>query len=341
MKTLPLLLLASLVFAASPLLGQGSGNFTFFIRQVQMPGDVEWDASVTQQGSRLSPLPINDNGARFELWAVKPSPLTSYLVNSTYVHSYVPVASLKIVSEDPYTAIPRTRIDRPFQIEITVNGLSPDPTAPDAARSVKLLRHVQTYAGSENGSTIDRSKATLLSQGSLNSNGVHTLAYPLSSVPGADRTKAKGEERFSVYSLADYQAPESQLASKFVQIWPMATIAVSGLQSGHVVKGTAPEVRVDLSDLYPSSYTYAQVYSGAPRLGVLGTSVPGASIVVNASVPKNESIHLKNWDAAIPDDGTWTLEILTDTPFGTDRLGYMSFTVERAIKINGAVTSAD
>ncbi len=316
-------------------------DYTFFIRQVQMPGDVQWDVSVAQQGSQQSPLAVNPNGARFDLWAVRSSPLTSTLVDSTYVQSYVPVANLNIVSEDPYTVIPRTRADRPFTVNITVQGLSHDPAAPEAAKSVKLLRHVQAYVGAENGVTIDRSKATLLSQGSLSSNGAHTLSYSVTSIPGPNRTKVKGEERFSVFSLADYQAPESQLASKFIQIWPMASVSLEGMSTGQVIKAIAPEVNVNLTDLYPSSYTYAQVYKGAPQLGTVGALVPGAAVVVNSSVPQNNSLRLKDWDASIATDGLWTLEILTETPFGVDRLTYVSFTVDRAIKMNGTVTSVD
>ncbi len=338
-RHLPFLPLLALLFG--PLLSAKAQDYTFFIRQIQMPGDVQWDISVAQQGSRQSPLAINPNGARFDLWAVRSSPLTSTLVDSTYVQSYIPIASVNIVSEDPYTVIPRTRADRPFTVNIFVDGLSLDPTAPAAAKSVKILRHVQAYAGAENGATIDRSKATLLSQGSLNTNGSHTLSYSVNSIPGGDRTKVKGEERFSVYSLADYQAPESQLASQFIQIWPMTSVSLSGMNAGHVIKGIAPEITVTLTDLYPSSYTYAQVYKGPAQLGTVGTLVPGASVVVNSSVPQNNALRLKDWDASIATDGTWTLEVLTETPFGIDRLAHVSFIVDRAIKVNGAVTSVD
>jgi hypothetical protein len=136
--------------------------YTFFVRQVQMPTEAGWDITVSQQGSQLSPLAINPFGARFELWAVKSSPLTSFLLDTTYVNSYVPVASVQIQTEDPYTVIPRTRADRPYFVSVTVNGLSSDPTAPEPARSVKLLRHAQAYGPNGDGSNLDRSLATLV-----------------------------------------------------------------------------------------------------------------------------------------------------------------------------------
>lgn len=338
MRTPILALLALLFGAASETQAQ---VYTFFIRQVQMPGDVEWNVNVAQSGNQLSPLAINPNGARFELWAVRATPLLSTLVSTTYVQSYVPVATVNISSEDPYSVIPRTRADRPFTVTMTVQGLTTAAGAPDAAKSVKLLRHVQAYTGSEVGTTINRNLATLLSQGSINSNGTHVLNFTVNAIPGADRSKVKGEERFSIFSLADYQAPESELASKFIQIWPVASMSQTGLANGNTIKGNAPETVVTLTDLYPNSFTYAQVYPGAPQLGTVGTLVPGASVVVSGTVPQNNSIRIKDWDEVIPTDGTWTLEILTETPFGIDRLGFTSFTVDRTIKINGNVTSVD
>lgn len=318
-----------------------SGDYTHFVRQIQMPEAAEYDMDVEQAGARQSDLPINPNGARFELWTVKADPLTSYLLDTTYVNSYIPVASISITSEDPYEVIPRTRADRPFEVTIEVSGMSTDPAAPEPARSVKLLRHVQDYPGKGNGKNIDRGQATLISQGSLNSNGTHTLNYTVTSIPGSDRTKVRGEERFSVFSLEDYEAPESQLSSEFIQIWPVADCSVSGLSNGEKITGTAPDVTVDLNDLYPDSWTYAQVYEGQPSLGTNGVLVPGSSILVDTSVPKDEKMRIRDWDSVIEEDGTWTIEIITVTPFGSDRLAYKVFEVDRKLEINGAVTSVE
>lgn len=333
-----LLLLSSALFS---LPAAADDDYTFFIRQVQMPDALIWDVAVDQQGSQLSPLAINPNGARFELWTVKSSPLTSYLLDTTYVNSYIPVADVTFTSEDPYEVIPRTRADRPFTVTIDVQGLSPDPDAPEAAKGVKLLRHVQSYGADGNGIDINRSYATLLSQGSLESNGTFTLDYPVTSIPGADRTQVRGEERISVFSYEDYQAPESQLASQFIQIWPLADSTVTGIEDGDLIKGNAPRLTIDLNDLYPDSYTYAQVYRGNPQLGAEGTRVPGSALLVDSSVPRDEQLVVEDWDRVIDEDGDWVLEVLTDTPFGTDRLEYLTFTVKRTIRLNGSVTSVD
>ncbi|MEC5127932.1 hypothetical protein VSU19_14295 [Verrucomicrobiales bacterium BCK34] len=343
MKYIALLLSVFGLSAAFPTAAGAADEYTFFVRQLQMPDEAEWDMSVEQNGQAQSPLAINPNGARFELWTVKSSPLTSYLLDTTYVNSYIPVAQINIITEDPYDTIRRTRADRPFSVDITVSGMSTDPDAPEAAKTVKLLHHAQSYGANGTGAGLDRSQATLLSQGSLTNNGTHTLSYDINAVPGAVRTEVRGEERFSVYSLEDYEAPESQLASEFIQVWPVAYLdSLTGMENDEVIRGKAPHVKATLKDLYPDSWTYAQIYPGPPVLGTQGTIVPGSSFLLDNSVPRNsKKIHVKNWDEVITDDGEWTLEIITITPFGADRLAYRTFEVERTIKLNGNVTSVE
>lgn len=332
--------IAVILFSLFATEAKSQNVFTNFIRQIQLPDELEWDVDVDLLGSQQSELPINPHGARFELWTVKSSPLTSYLLDTTYVNSYIPVSEVTITTEDPYEVIPRTRIDRGFSITITVDGLSTDPAAPEAAKSVKLLRHVQSY-GTGKGNGIDRSLATLLTQGSLDANGDHTITIPLSAIPGSDRTKVRGEERFSVFSLADYEAPESQLDSHFIQVWPLTRVTIDGLSNGDIIKDLAPEVTVTLKDLYPDSFTYAQIYEGAASLGTGGTLIAGASVMIDSAVPRNRKLRIKKWDDAIRHDGTYTIEVLTSTPFGIDRLSYMTFDVKRTIQFNGNVTSIE
>tara|TARA_R110002096_G_scaffold238140_4_gene429585 strand:+ start:2078 stop:3130 length:1053 start_codon:yes stop_codon:yes gene_type:complete len=350
MKYIFLPLIALLGLSAALVTPAQAQDYTYFVHQIQMDGDgdpnndLDWDVSVDQEGSETSPLAINPFGARFELWAIRTNPLTDYLIDTTYVNSYIPVAEVVITSEDPYEVIPRTRADRPFSVSIVVSGLSVDPSAPDPAKSVKLLRHVQEYpqtGGKKNGKNIDRGLATLLSQGSLTDNGTHQLDYAVTSIPGANRARVRGEERFSVYSLADFQAPESQLDSSFIQVWPVAESTVTGITNGESIKGVAPDVSVRLINLYPDSWTYAQVYKGDPQLGTEGIIVPSSSYLLDRTTPRNKTINLRDWDNVIEEDGRWTMEIITRTPFGADRLSYVSFDVERTILINGAVTSVE
>lgn len=339
-----LTLVVSLFAAPSALrAGDTADEYTNFIRQVQLPYEparITRDVYVSPSGEQLSALEINPGGARFELHTVKAAPLTSYLLDTKYVGTYVPIANARIITEDPYSLIPRTRADRPFSVEIDVSGIRNGEDDPIASKSVKLLRHVQSY-GTGDGTAIDRTQATLLSQSTITKNGKVTLSYELSSVPGADRTKIRGEERFSVFTLADYQAPESQLTSAFVQIWPIAYGTVAGITSGETIRFNAPDLTIAVNDIYPDSQVYAQIYPGNQSLGTEGMILPGSAVIIKESVPQNRLLSVSNWDHAITGDGTWTIELLTSTPFGIDRLDWISFDVDRTLNVNGSVTTLE
>lgn len=325
----------------APLREVSGSDYVFFIRQIQMPDNLEWDVSVAQSGQIQSPLEINPYGARFELWSIRNAPLTSYLLDSTYVNSYIPVSTVRIISEDPYETVPRTRADRPFSVEVDIVGLSSDPAAPPAARSVKLLRHAQAYPEQSIGTEIDRDLANLLSQGTVTDNGTHSFAYPVNGIPGADRTKIRGEERFSVFSLVDYQAPESLLDSVTLQVWPMTTHSLEGLVNGQVIKGALPDLSIEYVDLYPDSWTYLQAYKGPPVLGTEGIVVPGSSVLVDGSVPQNETLQIKDLDSVIREDGLWTFEVVTVTPFGAERLQHLTIEIDRTIRVNGTLNTVN
>lgn len=336
MKTLfsKLLLLAA---CAGPLHAQT--GYTNFIRQVQYPDVIQYDVSVASYGEQQSALAINPGGARFELWTVQTSPVVSYLLATQYVGTYVPLASVALRSEDPYTTIPRTRADRPFYVDVTVSGLLSGASDPAASKSVTLLHHAQSYGAGGTGIGVDRTQATLLESSTINANGSQTLSYALNSVPGTVRSKVRGEERFSVYSLADSNAPASELGSRFIQIWPVADASIGGIVDGQLLRFLIPQITLTLNDLYPSSTTYAQVYKGAASLGTAGTIVPGSSIVINDTVPASKVLTISNWEGVFTSDGQWTMEILTKTPFGLERLNYITFNVNRSIKVNGTVTT--
>lgn len=331
-----------LLSSSAPILWAG-GVYTNFIRQVQLPSGVQWDASVAASGQTNSPLPIDTNGSRFELWTVLSSPLTSYLLDTRYVGSYAPSADVVITSEDPYTTIPRTRADRPFAVEVSVSGLLGDASAPEAAKSVKFLRHVQSYGEEGTGAGLDRSQATLLSQGGIVSNGTQKFDFPLTSIPGADRSKARGEERFSVFTVADATSPAAQLSSRYVQIWPVTTGAIAGISMNQKFRVQMPSLTITYDDIYPDSQNYVQVYKGDAKLGTQGAMLKASWIPGNGSVSEDRTLVLKgeDYDSLITGDGRWTMEIVTISPFGTERLAYVSFDVDRTIEMNGTFTTIE
>lgn len=345
MKASAILLIAALA-APATVNAQGSGaNFTNFVRQVQLPqpGTIRDVTGVSATGEIPSPLAIDPDGARFELWTIKnTTPVQEFLLAEQYVGTFVPQATLVITSEDPYTVIPRTRADRPFGVNFTVSGLLPGAGAPDAAKSVNLLHHVQTY-GTGNGVGIDRSLATLIGTKSVNQNSLVGTPFtePVTEikVPGANRAKLRGEERYTVMSLKDFQVEAQVLASQFVQVWPVADGSIAGITPNQMIRFALPNVTLTINDVYPDSHTYAQVYKGTVRDGVEGVIVPGSSKVINDTVPQDLTLALSGYDSAFDEggDGQWTMELLTVTPFGIDRLAHVTFNLDRTIEMNTSV----
>ena len=69
--------------------------------------------------------------------------------------------------------------------------------------------------------------------------------------------------------------------------------------------------------------------------------MPGSALVVTDSVPRDAVLTISDWDDVFTGDGRWTLELLTSTVFGLDRLAYVSFDLDRTIRVNGSVTTGD
>ena len=325
----------------------GAQTYTNFIRQTQYPSLIQWDASVVSAGTQLSSLAIEPGGANFALWTVSTSgtTVTSYNLNNVYVSAFIPVATVTVTSEDTSTsAIPRTRCDRPFYVNYTVSGLlASGAGVPAAALSVNLLHYVQSYGTGGTGVGIDRTQATLLTQAAINANGTQTLTYAITVVPGSNRAKVRGEETFSIFSLADpdCNAPSSQLASQYIQIWPVPDGTITGITNGQIIRMLLPQVTLTINDIYPNSQIYAQVYKGNAVLGTTGTVVPGSSLVVQNSLPQNSVLVLNNYSSVFTSDGLWTMELLSKSPFGIDRLSYVTFTLNRTINMNGTITTSE
>ncbi|MCW1915690.1 hypothetical protein OJ996_19040 [Luteolibacter sp. GHJ8] len=258
------------------------------------------------------------------------SPHDEYLLGITTIGTYLPAAAVTIYTEDPYPSIPRTRADRPIEVQVNIHNILPYPGYPESSKVAILHRHVQSYGTTGTGHPLDRNSATLISQSEFTANGNFVVPIPLNAIPGTNRTKVRGEERFTVLSKPGDQTPGYILDSQLVQVWPVADATISGISQGHLIGASVPQLTLQLNDLYPSSTTWAQVYKGTSQNGITGTTIPGSSVVLNGSVPANRTITIADYGSVFDADGLWTMELLTKTPFGTDRLAQVSFTVQRS-----------
>lgn len=370
MKSSSKVILASLL-ALTAARAEDDPTYINQIWQIQLPGGANdaYIVPVQPTGEQLSPLPINPNGARFELWTIKSPGPVSYLLDTRYVGAFVPLAQVIIDSNDPYgkdlsvtgpvpanlpAMVRRTRVDKPFKVYITVSGLLGGAEDPPASKSVQFLHHVQSY-GTGIGLNLNRNQATQVSDvpSSLSANSTRTFSYNVSGVPGGDRTKVRGEERFSVFSLDDnrgggYHILPAQLSSEYIQVWPVAYGSISGISQNDLIRFSMPTLTIALKDLYPESRTYMRAYKGNlssdPAVGVV---VPGSNQIISDSTPQDRTLTISNYDTIFTGDGRWTMELLTVTPLEPggapliERLGSVSFDVDRTIEVNGSFTTIE
>lgn len=311
--------------------GANPGSHLFYIVQEQLWGPT-WQMLVAEEGESLSPLVLGEAGSKFELWALRVSPsVEAILLDTAVVSPYLPSASVTIRSEDPYPVLPRTRADRPFHVDVAVQGIVNTPEAPNSLKGVTLVRHGQSYGPDGTGAQLNRELATLVSETPITADSEQTLTFSISGIPGAGPQDARGEERFTLMSQESYDFPAMLLSSRSIQVWPVAGGTISGLAPGQTIGPALPEITIDLNDLYPSSTTFAQVYQGSPQSGVTGTVLPGSTITLDDSVPADRTLVLNNYGSVFDSNGLWTLEVLTRTPFGTDRITHVTFSVQKLV----------
>jgi hypothetical protein len=329
MKTaLSFLLLAAASASANP------ANL-HFIRQHQQTTKLVWDMPVALIGGSPSALTLENGGALFQLWAVaSTAPTREYLLDQKLVGTYLPKAEIKVVTLDPGGKVPRTRVDQPFRVEIQVSDLLTGSGLPLAATSVLLERHLANYpAGQTSLNPVQAVSGTPANQGYLSANGQHVMIFPVSALTAADPTKACGEEHFVIHALPDGNTIQSQIASAMVQVWPVASGEIKGINSGDKLRFQIPQVELILNDLYPRSDTYLMLFEGSQVTGVEGKIVK--SFPMDRDASESHVLRVDDLGGKLGKDGTYTLALISETIFGREILCTpVTFDIRRTLHVN-------
>jgi hypothetical protein len=333
------LLLGTLLCSHAHAAGEG---FVNFIRQQQKTTGVVWSMPVVPVGNGPSQLPLEQDGALFQLWTIEQATAKDHLLDQKLVGAYLPSAAISIRTLDPYSAVPRTRADQPFTVTFNVSGLLSGAGLPEASTRVLLEHHIANYKGAQK--SIPAAQAlsgTPLSSSYLIANGTSEQTFAVTNLKAADATLATGEEHFVIHALGDDSAEQTQLATAHVQVWPVASGTIQGIAPGERVRFHAPALTVNLNDLYPRSNTWIQVYKGGPQLNTAGTQVTGSVLILDQDRSDSRMLTVSDYDTALTDDGTYTMELLTETPFGIDRLHHVTFVVDRKLEIRAQLGGVD
>lgn len=327
--------------AASLVLADDDWSVSLVQRQLQTGR--EHKTSVAAKGQGLSVAPVPEGGAEFLLWAIRQTDtgLEETLIDNEMVGAYLPTGDISIETPDPYSgAIPRTRIDQGFTVTYEVGGLvqGDGPDVPLAARQVLLDHdvasnevHTNETSGLLGGLTSvaedvfgDLLPAQDFDQRMITNNGLRNLDFPGSNILGSNPYQDAGVETFRLFALPDGEIAELQLDEAKVQIWPMSKGDFTGIEDNGKYS-TIPEFSVNLTNLYPDSTTWVQIYPGPANPGHEGTVVNESTIVVDDVLPRTTRLVFRDLKRHLTEQGLWTIEVLTRTPFGTEILDTVSF----------------
>jgi len=340
------LLLGAFLCSHAHAAGEGFANF---VRQTQQGTGVVWSMPVTPTGSSASQLLLEEGGSLFQLWTIEQATAKEYLLDQKLVGAYLPKADVVITTvdptRDPETGALRTRADKPFTVKATVSGLLSGINLPVAATQVLFEQHLASFSGTTTSITpAQATSGTPKNSSYIAANGVTTLDFGATALPAVNgaAAKAKGQEHFVVHALSDGSFSQTQIASGYVQVWPAATGSIEGIANGDRVRLKAPTLTIIRNDVYPSSYTYLQVYEGTPKLGTKGIPLSDkAPLVWTSSVSKSDVVTVSDYDKYLPKDGIYTLELVTETPFDSVRLDYVTFSVDRTLDVRAQITGLD
>ena len=317
-------------------------SYTNLIRQEQQGGAVVWQMPVDQTGTAPAPLPVPEGGSLFQLWAINQTTNQDYLLDQKLVGAFLPKGTITIRTQDSYNGIPRIRVDQPFSVDFNVSNLIFGPNLPPAASRVLVEHHLAPNLGGTAVITAAQAIAgSPHSSGYLEKNGVTTVDYAAASIQAPDPRKARGEEHFVMHALADETYSQTQLATAFLQVWPMATGSISGITEGSEIRGKPPALTMRVDGLYPRSDTYLQIYSTGTELGEEGKKMPGSVVILDQEFPADRLLVVSDYGSLFDSDGPYRIDLLTTTPFGTERLSSVSFTVNRTLRINAMQVDAE
>ena len=266
------------------------------------------------------------------------------LVDEKTIGTHMPQTTVVLRSEDSYQP-PRTRADRPFSMTFSVRGLA-DPEDPRGGVTKVVLDrdfkvyHPELYIPYPDGAgqgSYDQSYQ-------FDKNGDYHDPEVYTDLPASRPTKAIGEETFIAHVELEGSGRRASIGSETIQIWPVCEGVIEELEQGKRYTSVPPEARIVLKDLYPDSITYAQIYLGTPTLGRVGRVIASSAISFNTYSPQNAVVPLKILANDLGEDGTYTVEVLTITPFNNrrpERVTHISFEVDRTIDVRAMLADSE
>eukprot|EP00903_Cladosiphon_okamuranus_P004204 g4202.t1 len=324
-------------------IAKSNENYYNFIRQTQqLSTSVTWDMPVESEGSSAAALLIEDGGSLFQLWTINTQTAADYLLDQKLVGTYLPKGTITINTQDSYNGVPRIRADQPFTVDFNVSNLLTGDDLPVAAKKVLVEHHVpaSTVANMIGNllTSVEAISGIPLTSGYISNNGTTTVKYLSTSIEASDPRKATGEEHFVMHALSDGNFAQTQIASAYMQVWPMTDGTISGIEENEALTGSPPPLTIALNDLYPDSSTEVRLFSSDnPE----GTALPASVLVLDQEFPENRVLVVRDYGHLFTGNEDYTLQLLTTTPFDTLVLDEINFRVtSKSLRVNAMLVDS-
>ncbi len=320
-----------------------------FIRQIQILNgqSLIHDIPVSANSGQVMSQPIDADSSIFQLYATTIGAnggQSLVKLDEKTVGTFLPGGNVEIISIDPHFP-PRSRADQPFTVRYTVSGLMANQSnqLPPFARQVRVARSFVLHSATDYTPTNEGGEYAGIQ--TFTQNGVFVENNRFQSLPFDRPTKAVGCETFMMYlDPSPGSSNRQELSSATVQIWPVAEVQFEELENNRIYNFIPSSARIHVSDLYPQSITYAQIYPGGYAPGTVGTPMPDTIVSYNSHVPQNVILSLSDMEQLVTDDGEYSVEVLTIAPFNggaPEILGYRTFEIRSSIEVNAAIHSYD
>jgi hypothetical protein len=361
---------------SAPGLFASADDFINFVRQTEYDTFVQWDVPVGESGRMSSPQGLGDLGSLYELVSIDKGTGEEMPLDQEFVSDYSPTVSMSFETGDPYPVVARTRVDQPVTMRIRVDGTGALTGSAAAAYDGLEIQHegVLYPDGVLSPYELEGQTPEFTNSYSLDTGVEMVIDFPAATLAATDVTKTTGVEMFYVGPSSSNNghgnnADDADVSNKgrrdqvdasgsiddetfaggkyiiasvldqaALQVWPIAEASIFGIDATKV-HDEVPPFTVDLTDLYPDSRTYIRIYEGGPTSNPTNPIIVGSTAaVINDAIPQDRTMTVDDLDEFIPHSGTYTVEVLHDTPFGTDVLTqFYPLKVEWKIEFRGTL----
>lgn len=347
------------LFVALAMAGAVRADENFIMQEVVSNNQtIQYKIPLSNTSGEVMSYPVDATSSIFRLYTIytdSSNTLKTLLLDTKSVGTYMPSAKVTVSSSDPFVPA-RTRVDQPYGISIVASGLSSEAGAPEQGKTMRVVRSYKVYdpktmaaASGDKGKdytnpfTLDKNTTYSLTDG--NSAGGFQPRLDIADNP---QTALMGEETFTVYTGGS-TSTASTLASGTIQIWPIAESKFYNLEPKKIYRDVPVGSSIGCVNLYPGCRIYAQIYKGDPTNKLSEAKViPSADLQYSATTrePQTQIFPLNNLENFIFNDGDYTIEIMTVTPFngGKPELisgGTLTFGVKRSISVNSGINTIE